>query len=67
MSHLLDLPNDFFDIIVEYVKPHDIENFMFSCKRVHKLARSRLIEHQVLKTVLRKIESGWGHFPGCYR
>ena len=67
MSHLLDLPNELLDIVVEYVKPHDIENFTFSCKRLHKLARSRLIEHQVLKAGLRKIESGWDHFPGCYR
>ena len=34
---------------MEYVKRHDIDNFTTSCKRLHKLARSRLIEHQVLK------------------
>ena len=67
MSHLLDLPNELLDIVVDYVKPHDIENFTLSCKRVHKLARSRLIEHQVLKAGLRKIESGWGPFPGRYQ
>lgn len=67
MSRLLDLPTELLHIIVQCVKPHDVENFTLSCKRVHEVARNRLIEHRVLKAGLREVESGSGHFPGRYR
>ena len=57
MPTLLDLPNELLEGILSCIAPNDLDNFVLSCKLLHKLATLRLQEHKVLKRDLTRVDN----------
>ena len=66
MSGLLNLPGELLCLILEHVRPNDIDNFLLSCKRVHGIASGKFVDnHTRFKSFLKTIDSWAGAFPCC--
>ena len=61
MSGLLNLPGELLCLILKHVKPSDIDNFLLSFKRLHRIAsKSFLDSHALSKYRLRTIDNWVG-------
>ncbi|CAD6575336.1 MAG: hypothetical protein ASARMPREDX12_007228 [Alectoria sarmentosa] len=57
MPVLVDLPNELLEEILGCIAPNDLDNFVLSCKLLHKLATKRLQEHKVLRRYLTRVDN----------